>query len=241
MKTTDHRGLTAPQKTVLAVLFIAGIGLVGWSAFRMTQRSMEKAPDIRNLAQEVRDYLDERNVKPLSEPLDAILRDTSFTPVATQKHSLLDQSAPKFDLVDADGKSHALDAALAKGPVVVIFYYGYHCNHCVGQLFTIDRDLPYFAELGATVLAVSADPVAITRERFKKYGAFKFPVLSDPGNRVAQLYGVYTPAAGKSEENLVHGTFVVDRGGVIRWANFGDEPFTDDRTLLSVIAKLEGR
>jgi cytochrome oxidase Cu insertion factor (SCO1/SenC/PrrC family) len=33
--------------------------------------------------------------------------------------------APEFSLPDADGKTVALSALLAKGPVVVVFYRGY--------------------------------------------------------------------------------------------------------------------
>ena len=91
------------------------------------------------------------------------------------------------------------------------------------------------------MVAISADPPQQTRERFQQYGEFSFPVLSDPGNKVAQKYGVFHPAREGREEVLWHGTFVIGRDGVVAWAQFGDEPFTQNRTLLYELARLEGR
>jgi hypothetical protein len=35
------------------------------------------------------------------------------------------------------------------------------------------------------------------------------------------------PAGDKVDGEPLHGTFIVDRGSVIRWAFVGDPPFTD--------------
>jgi peroxiredoxin Q/BCP len=136
----------------------------------------------------------------------------------------------------------SLALRLKEGPIVLVFYYGYHCDHCVSQLFALDKDLGKFHELGVQVVAISADPPELTRERSKQYGAFGFPVLSDRGNKVAQKYETYipNPAAGK-EGDLLHGTFVLARNGQVAWVNRGDGPFTENRSLLHEIARLQGR
>jgi peroxiredoxin len=108
-------------------------------------------------------------------------------------------------------------------------------------LFALSDDIQKFRELGAEVVAVSADPPKETRERFQQYGEFAFPVLSDPGNKVAREYGVFQPAREGREEILQHGTFVIGRDGIVAWAQCGDEPFTGNRTLLYELARLEGR
>lgn len=125
--------------------------------------------------------------------------------------------------------------------MVLVFYYGYHCNHCVGQLFAVNDDLAKFRELDATVVAVSADPVEETQARYAEYGRFEFTVLSDLGNQVAAQYGDFEPPVGNKPEELVHGTFVIASNGQITWCNFGDEPFTDNRTLLIEIARASER
>jgi peroxiredoxin len=87
-------------------------------------------------------------------------------------------------------------------------------------------------------LAISADPVEETQERFRMYGTFDFPVLSDPSNSVATQYGTYMPAVKAGEDgNLMHGTFVINKNGHVVWANRGDGPFTENRTLLVEIKK----
>jgi peroxiredoxin len=131
---------------------------------------------------------------------------------------------------------------LKNGPVILVFYYGYYCNHCVSQLFALDKDLEKFRELGVTVVAVSADSPERTRERFKQYGSFSFPVLSDPGNKVAEQFETYVRNVkdGKGGDQL-HGTFVITRKGAIAWTHRGDGPFTGNRTLLIEAARSEGR
>lgn len=191
------------------------------------------SPAQPDLAQEAQADLDRRNYKPLSEPLDALLADPTYKPIPTQAHPLLGRRAPDFSLSDTDGNPVSLSEKLKSGPVVLVFYYGYHCNHCVSQLFALNKDIEKFRELGATVLSISADPSDQTRERFKQYGAFGFPVLSDPSNAVAAKYGTYTPSVKPGEDgDLLHGTFVIDCEGRVLWANRGDEPFTENRTLM---------
>jgi peroxiredoxin len=223
----------------LALLLSAGVGLLAWTAVR----HFRPAPTQPDVAQDARDYLQKRKV-PLSGALAKLLADAEKTPdalVRTQLHLLLGERAPDFELSDPHGQSWKLSEHLAQGPVLVVFYYGYHCNHCVSQLFDINEDMKYFRELGVQVVALSADPPQTTRDRFRRYGEFAFPVLSDTDNKTAQAYRVFSPADGKKEAVLLHGTFVIDRDGMVQWAHVADEPFTGNRTLLHQFARLEGR
>lgn len=152
---------------------------------------------------------------------------------------LVGKPAPDFRLNDWQGRSVHLRSLIEEGPVVLIFYYGYWCDHCVVQLFDVDEDLKYFKEIGARVVAVSSDPPEETAAKFKQFGPFHFDVLSDPNNEVAQKYGCYRPAEGKQNELMAHGTFIIDRNGIIRWADTGDKPFRSNKTLLLELAALE--
>lgn len=193
----------------------------------------------RDLAAEARRDLETRQFKPLSEPLEKLIADPVFKPVPTQAHPLLMQSAPDFTLQDTAGQPVTLSERLKKGPVVLVFYYGYACDHCVSQLFALEKDLDKFRELGAEVLAVSADPQELTLRRYKQYGAFGYPVLSDRGNAIALKFSTFTPPRNPDDSGeLMHGTFVIDRDMVIRWANRGDEPFISNQTLLIELNKL---
>lgn len=194
-----------------------------------------------DLAQQTNRYLEDRKVRPLSGALDQLLADAAAHHVPTQAHPLLKKAAPELRLSDHQWKEWTLGGERAKGPVVVVFYYGYVCTHCVGQLFAINKDIEKFRELGAQVLAVSPDRPEVTLERFAQFGPFQFPVVSDPANKVAAAYGAFEPARGEAPEKKQHGTFIVDRDGSVTWAFLGDEPFTDNKTLLYELAVLTGR
>jgi peroxiredoxin len=227
------------QALAMAILMPTGAGLLMWSAWHYRHPALAAAePD---MAAAAREFLRGRDVEPLSGQLERLLTDTTAERVATQPHSLLNKPAPGFELADHRGNAWRLSDRLNHGPVVLVFYYGYHCNHCVGQLFALHDDMAKFRELGALVLAVSADPPELTKARFKQYGEFAFPVLTDPGNKTAQAYGVYHPRSSQAAEELRHGTFVIGRDGKVLWAQYGSDPFTGNRTLLYELARSEGR
>jgi peroxiredoxin len=120
--------------------------------------------------------------------------------------------------------------------VVVVFYYGYWCSHCVAQLFALNEDIDKFRALGGQVIAISADPPEQTAERFAQYGRFDFPVLSDADNRTAQRYDVFRAANGDQPAEQRHGTFLIGANGRVLWCNTGDKPFLDNKSLLHHLA-----
>ncbi len=187
-----------------------------------------------------REYLPSNLVALPTAPLGDILAHPDLIP--SHHHPLLGRPAPEFELTDTEGKAWNLKGLRAGGPVVVIFYQGYSCVHCVRQLFDVNKDLPLFRAVSARVVALSADPPDLTRQRFEQFGPFGFPVLSDPGNTVAHAYQVFRPAPdGKPAGRFLHGTFVIDRQGAVQWVNVGDAPFRRNSALLSHLARIEGR
>ncbi len=159
--------------------------------------------------------------------------------VETHSHPLLDRPAPDFTLRDHRGRPWSLRAQRARGPVVLVFYLGYACNLCVHDLFELNADLERFRSLGAEVVAVSGDAPDLTRQRFERYGAFGFPVLSDPGHGVARSYGTFRPAAASEPTEVLHATFLVGRAGQVHWARYGDTPFRNNKALLYELARRE--
>jgi peroxiredoxin len=155
--------------------------------------------------------------------------------IPSHDHALWGRQAPDFALADPEERVWNLRELRAGCSLVLIFYYGYHCPNCVRQLRKVDSDLPLFGELGTRVVAVSADPPELTRQRFEQYNRFDFLVLSDPGNKVAHAYQALRGGL------LRHGIFLLDRDGRVAWVNVGDAPFTRNSALLSQLAKMEGR
>lgn len=225
-------------RVVVSVILLATLtGLLGSFAAAL----LKPTPAAADIAGAAREYLASQEVKPLSGPLAKLLADPASFRVRSQLHTFLNKPAPDFELKDTHGRPWRLSRSRQDGPVVLVFYFGYHCNHCVSQLFQLNDDLHYFKELGAQVVAISADPPEMTRERFEQYGPFAFPVLSDPNFRVARIYEVFKPAAGDKEPILLHGTFIIDREGVVQWVVMDYQPFASNRTLLYKIAQLEAK
>ena len=100
--------------------------------------------------------------------------------------------APVFSLRDSNGRTVRSEDLLALGPLVIKFYRGRWCPYCMTELETW-RDLyERLRELGALLVAVS--PQAERQSDFMVgHHGFSFPVLSDPGNKIAEQFGlVYT-------------------------------------------------
>lgn len=204
-----------------------------WPAIKATPM------ETHDYAEEAKKYLRKSKPEALSSKLQDAIEVGKRDYVPTMKHDLLGKAAPEFTRNGVDDKDWSLKEALKRGPVVVVFYLGYHCNHCVSQLFDLNEDLKLFRELGVEVVALSPDSPDLTRERYKQYGKFDFPVLADRGNRVAEAYGCVIPAKPGVAEDLVHGTFVLDKAGVVRWAYTGNLPFGHNPTLLVELEKLK--
>lgn len=189
-----------------------------------------------HLANDAEAYLAVAKPQDLSNTLAEILADPEFIPVDSEPHPLIGQTAPDFRLPNDIGEPVSLRELNARGPVVVVFYYGYSCSHCVAQLFGLQKDLSHLRELGAQVVAISSDSSEYTAECFAEYGRFDFPVLSDPVNAIAEQWGVYTPGSLDMEEDRLHGTFLIDRSGQVIFANRGYQPFLDNKSLLFWLA-----
>ncbi|MGP0069670.1 MAG: peroxiredoxin family protein [Isosphaeraceae bacterium] len=160
--------------------------------------------------------------------------------VPSQDHPLRDRPAPGFALKDARGKTWKLDEAVADGPVVVVFYLGSTCMACVAHLVELDVAMPRFQALGARILAISGDTPEFSLERIRRFGGFQTPLLSDPDHAVSSAYGAWKaiPGGEKDEGEAMHGTFLIDRDGSVRWANVGGRPFADVDALLTALARI---
>ena len=102
----------------------------------------------------------------------------------------LGATAPGFTLPDAlTGKPVHLADVLSLGPVVLNFFRGRWCPYCVTELEQW-RDL--HADLrrrGAFLLAISPQTPRQNDFTIQQHG-LPFPVLSDPGAKVAAQYGL---------------------------------------------------
>ncbi len=145
--------------------------------------------------------------------------------------------APNWKLTDRNGKSFSLKSQYGK-PMVLIFYLGKGCPHCMDQLNAFDPLANEFESKGITLLAVSTDTAAGLLDTFIGYDAqdrhFNFPLLSDPTLATFKKYRAYDGF----EETPLHGTFLIDASGRILWQEISYEPFMAPKFLLEEAERL---
>lgn len=229
--TSKRRGVRIPYW-----FLVLGLAAVVLSA--VTWRTMRRQPAADSVDVEARTLLRSYKSGALEGDLEKLLADPKSFHVASIRHPLIGTRAPDFRLLDWQGRSVRLGQLLETGPVVLIFYYGYWCDHCVVQLFDVSEEMKWFRALGAHVVAVSADTPEETASKFQKFGRFDFDVLSDPDHRVASAYACFDPVTENTPERMFHGTFVIDRDGTIVWGDIADQPFRSTKTLLYELRSL---
>lgn len=127
--------------------------------------------------------------------------------------------APRLAALDSEGQSATLDDHAGKS-ILLVFYQGESCPHCVEQLEALNERAQAFGELGTAIVAISKDSV----EKLAAFQAdFEIQLLSDPKFENARRFASYDDF----EEVELHSTFLIDRDGGIHWSRIGGEPFMD--------------
>jgi len=215
----------------------------------MKWRSLEESSsetDIRPL----REIFAERR-ELISKYVPAETQAIHATTIATLKQQLLAANIlsvgtkiPEFQLQDHDGKNISSSDLLAKGDLVLCFIRGRWCPFCVAQMEAMNLILPAIAQAGASLVAISPQTV---QQSFFMHDQHKlrFPLLSDPGNKVANQFGltyrvpdeqkaIYQRAfvnlpfvnGDGSWQLPIPATYIIDRDGAILYAS-ANEDYTE--------------
>ena len=146
------------------------------------------------------------------------------------------QQAPDFTLKNTSDRPVQLYALLDKGPVVLTFFRGRWCPNCNLELEALEAWAKRFRQAGAELLAISPQ-TSDFNQAIQDNKHLSFDVLSDPGNGVADQYGIkyaLAPELAKSYYNIgiklndyneddswtlpLAARFIVDVNGIIRYA-----------------------
>ena len=168
------------------------------------------------------------------------------------------QTALNFALPNAHGQTVRLSDLHAHGPVVVMFYRGAWCPFCNLALRAYQEVLPEIKVQGASLVAISPQTPDNSLSLAETAG-LGYEVLSDQGNAVARQFGlVYRlgdsiyqlqeqfgvdllKANGDDSRELpLPGTFIIDQGGTIRFAQvFADHSQrAEPATVLEALRRL---
>jgi peroxiredoxin (alkyl hydroperoxide reductase subunit C) len=123
--------------------------------------------------------------------------------------------APDFTLKDQHGQPVTLGSYRGAKDVLLVFFPLAFTGICQGELDEIRDHLGDYVNDETQTLAISVGPPP-THKVWATQSGFTFPVLSDfwPHGEVAQAYGVFNEDSGFANR----GTFLVDRSGVVRFA-----------------------
>jgi peroxiredoxin len=138
--------------------------------------------------------------------------------------------------------SHTVSLKDYRGkPVIVIFYLGYGCLHCAQQIEKFAPMSEQFRKAGIELVAVSSDAARDLQRSIDRYEKekspprkFPFPLTADPELKIFKLYRAFDDF----ERAPLHGTFLTDGQGQVRWQDIGYQPFMDAEFLLKEAQRL---
>src|SRR5690349_13638836 len=124
-------------------------------------------------------------------------------------------SAPDFALKDQNNQVVRLRDFHDRKAVLLVFYPLTFTETCQGNPTGTRDNRGLFANDAAKALGVGADSTS-SHKIWSLQEGFEFPLLADfwPHGEVAQRYEVFNETAGFANR----GTFLIDRTGVIRFA-----------------------
>lgn len=167
--------------------------------------------------------------------------------------------APPFELMSVDGARVRLADLTARGAVVLSFYRGVWCPYCNLDVRELESYADRIRSTGASLVAITPQTAANSRKLIADHNV-SFPVLHDPGNVVANQFGLLyqlpdylielykqlgVDLSAFNDDGSwtlpVPARFVVDRDGNIRYAEANPD-YTrrpEPEELLPVLMRLQ--
>lgn len=127
------------------------------------------------------------------------------------------KTAPEFTLPDQNGALVSLKDLRQNGDVVLYFYPKDMTPGCTNEACGFRDRIDLIRAAGAQVVGVSPDSPDSHRKFIKKFG-LTFPLLSDAGNHVTRIYGVYKRKSlyGREFMGVERTSFIIGRNGTVR-------------------------
>ena len=129
-------------------------------------------------------------------------------------------NAPDFTLKTktADGlKDIKLSDHFGKGPVVLLFFPLAFTGVCTQEMCDVSGGLSAYADLGATVYAISVDS-PFAQEAWAKANNITVTLLSDLNKTVIKAYDVVFPNLVGVGDTAARAAFVIGKDGVIKYS-----------------------
>jgi peroxiredoxin len=165
---------------------------------------------------------------------------------------------PSFRLRDQCGVEVASERLLRHGPLLLTFYTGLWCRACSRELRAFESLRPSVEARGVSLVGISQQ-TSVENAKVRAHLKLGFPILSDRGGRIAQLFGVRwdvpeflrdmhrksgidLPVLNGDESwtQPIPARFIVDRAGIIVYSeiNPGQSGRFPPRDVLPVLDHL---
>ncbi|PWU08568.1 MAG: hypothetical protein C5B50_29420, partial [Verrucomicrobia bacterium] len=137
--------------------------------------------------------------------------------VTKPKEIAIGDPAPPFVLKDQNDLEFSLGTLTRNGPVAVVFIRSIDwCSYCQLQTVQLSQNLPKFQAAGGQVVMICYDAPEKVK-RFAKRRKINVPILSDPDSKTIDAYAMRARiGAGDQVGSAQHGTFVIDKSGIVR-------------------------
>ncbi|HEU0200920.1 MAG TPA: peroxiredoxin [Burkholderiaceae bacterium] len=129
----------------------------------------------------------------------------------------IDRKVPDFTAPATGDAGEVRLSRLAGSNVVLYFYPKDNTPGCTTEGQDFANAYPKFKRAGALVFGASRDNLK-SHEKFKEKMSFPFELISDPDEKLCELFGVMKMKNmyGRQVRGVERSTFVIDREGRLR-------------------------
>jgi peroxiredoxin len=145
--------------------------------------------------------------------------------IAAAESPAIGSAAPDFQLTSVDGKAFSLADAAKSHKATVVMFIATKCPYSNAYNDRMKKMADEYAARGVQFVGINSnvsEPADEVQKHGKEHG-FAFPLMKDPGNKVADMYD-----AKRTPE-----VFVVDAQGKVRYHGRIDENYEDASKVTS--------
>lgn len=146
------------------------------------------------------------------------------------------QSAPGFDLPDADMEMVSLADFKNRKNVVLFFYPKDDTPGCTMEAIEFSDKQEEFSSLDTVVVGVSMDD-CLSHGAFRDKHGLSLQLLADAEGEVCNNYGVLQEKErdGRKKTGIQRSTFIIDKHGTLKHALYGVSPRGHAAEVLGLI------
>lgn len=149
------------------------------------------------------------------------------------------QTAPDFDLPDADLRKVSLSSQRGQRHVVLYFYPKDDTSGCTLEALDFTNLADDFERAGCVVFGVSRDDCG-SHAAFRDKHGLTVQLLADVDGEVCEQYGVWQEKEkdGVKKMGILRSTFIIDKDGALRHTLYGVTAKGHAATVLELVRGL---